>query len=160
MTMWDGLAPSWLLDWVQPIWCLIKRLGLSLMSCLAGDTCEVDWTAQGVSPTFSFFSLGFLLHRSLRSALACHALTPPARAAFCLSRLQAAPSLLPPGAPAAAAACSPRPCCSSRPGLFTRWKSLGKVSVSFFVVIWQNLSNHRLTRLKRFVSTFTDKLYN
>jgi hypothetical protein len=31
---------------------------------------------------------------------------------------------------------------------------------STFVVIWQNLSNHGLTRLKRFVSTFTDKLYN
>jgi hypothetical protein len=45
-------------------------------------------------------------------------------------------------------------------GLFRWWKSLGKVPVAFFVVIWQNLSNYRLTRLKRFVSTFTDKLYN
>jgi hypothetical protein len=33
-------------------------------------------------------------------------------------------------------------------------------AVVFFVVIWQNLSNHGLTRLKRFVPTFTDKLCN
>jgi hypothetical protein len=36
----------------------------------------------------------------------------------------------------------------------------GKYSCSTFVVIWQNLSNHKLIRLKRFISTFTDKLYN
>jgi hypothetical protein len=35
-----------------------------------------------------------------------------------------------------------------------------KYSCSTFVVIWQNLSNHKLNRLKRFISTFTDKLYN
>jgi hypothetical protein len=35
-----------------------------------------------------------------------------------------------------------------------------KVTVASFVVIWQNLFNHGLIRLKRFVSTFTDKLYN
>jgi hypothetical protein len=35
-----------------------------------------------------------------------------------------------------------------------------KVTVVYFIVIWQNLSNHRLTRLKRFVSTFTNKLCN
>jgi hypothetical protein len=39
-------------------------------------------------------------------------------------------------------------------------KSMWKVTVASFVVIWQNLSNHGLTRLKRFVSTFTDKLCN
>jgi hypothetical protein len=39
-------------------------------------------------------------------------------------------------------------------------KSRWKVIVLFFVVIWQNLSNHRLTKLKRFVPTFTDKLCN
>jgi hypothetical protein len=32
--------------------------------------------------------------------------------------------------------------------------------VAFFVVIWQKLSNYGLTRLKRFFSTFTDKLCN
>jgi hypothetical protein len=32
--------------------------------------------------------------------------------------------------------------------------------VTSFVVIWQNLSNHILTRLKRFVPIFTDKLCN
>jgi hypothetical protein len=37
---------------------------------------------------------------------------------------------------------------------------LGKYFYSTFVVIWQNLSNHELIRLKRFISTFTDKLYN
>jgi hypothetical protein len=37
------------------------------------------------------------------------------------------------------------------------WK---KILVALFVVIWQNLSNHGLSRLKRFVSTFTNKLYN
>jgi hypothetical protein len=36
----------------------------------------------------------------------------------------------------------------------------GKYSCSTFVVIWQNLSNHELIMLKRFISTFTDKLYN
>jgi hypothetical protein len=36
----------------------------------------------------------------------------------------------------------------------------GKVFVAFFVVIWQNFFNHGLTRLKRFISTFTDKLCN
>jgi hypothetical protein len=36
----------------------------------------------------------------------------------------------------------------------------GKYSYSTFVVIWQNLSNYELIRLKRFISTFTDKLYN
>jgi hypothetical protein len=36
----------------------------------------------------------------------------------------------------------------------------GKNSCNTFVVIWQNLSNHELIRLKRFISTFTDKLYN
>jgi hypothetical protein len=35
-----------------------------------------------------------------------------------------------------------------------------KILVTLFVVIWHNLSNHGLTRLKRFVSTFTDKLCN
>jgi hypothetical protein len=35
-----------------------------------------------------------------------------------------------------------------------------KIPVALFVVIWQNLSNHGLTRFKRFVSTFTDKLCN
>jgi hypothetical protein len=40
------------------------------------------------------------------------------------------------------------------PKLF--WKS----TVILFVCIWQTLSNHGLTRLKTFVSTFTDKLYN
>jgi hypothetical protein len=39
-------------------------------------------------------------------------------------------------------------------------KSRRKVIVASFVVIWQNLSNHRLIRLKRFVPTFTDKLCN
>jgi hypothetical protein len=39
-------------------------------------------------------------------------------------------------------------------------KSGRKVIVASFVVIWQNLFNHGLTRLKRFVSTFTDKLCN
>jgi hypothetical protein len=31
---------------------------------------------------------------------------------------------------------------------------------SFFVVIWQILSNHGLIRLKRFVSSISSKLYN
>ena len=31
---------------------------------------------------------------------------------------------------------------------------------STFVFIWQTLSNHRVTRLKRFISRFTDKLCN
>jgi hypothetical protein len=35
-----------------------------------------------------------------------------------------------------------------------------KRTVAIFVVIWQNLSNYGLTRLKRFVSTFTYKLCN
>jgi hypothetical protein len=39
-------------------------------------------------------------------------------------------------------------------------KSRWKITVASFVVIWQNLSNHGLTRLKRFVPTFTDKLCN
>jgi hypothetical protein len=39
-------------------------------------------------------------------------------------------------------------------------KSRRKVTVASFVVIWQNLSNHGLNRLKRFVPTFTDKLCN
>jgi hypothetical protein len=39
-------------------------------------------------------------------------------------------------------------------------KSSWKVTVASFVVIWQNLSNYGLTRLKRFVPTFTDKLCN
>jgi hypothetical protein len=30
-----------------------------------------------------------------------------------------------------------------------------KILIALFVVIWQNLSNHGLTRFKRFVSTFT-----
>jgi hypothetical protein len=34
------------------------------------------------------------------------------------------------------------------------------VTVAYFVVIWQNLSNNGLTRLKRFVPTFIDKLCN
>jgi hypothetical protein len=51
-------------------------------------------------------------------------------------------------------------CCCNFLGLFRWRKSLGKVPVALFVVIWQNLSNHRLTRLKRFVSAFTDKLCN
>jgi hypothetical protein len=37
---------------------------------------------------------------------------------------------------------------------------LEKYSCSTFVVICQNLSNHKLIKLKRFVSTFADKLYN
>jgi hypothetical protein len=36
----------------------------------------------------------------------------------------------------------------------------GKYSCSTFVVIWQNLSNYELIRLKRFISNFTNKLYN
>jgi hypothetical protein len=43
--------------------------------------------------------------------------------------------------------------------VFRLWKVF-KIFFSTFVVIWQNLFNHGLTRLKRFVSTFTDKLYN
>jgi hypothetical protein len=39
-------------------------------------------------------------------------------------------------------------------------KSRWKIIVASFVVICQNLSNHRLTRLKRFVPIFTDKLCN
>jgi hypothetical protein len=39
-------------------------------------------------------------------------------------------------------------------------KSNWKVTVASFVVIWQNLFNYGLTRLKRFVPTFTDKLCN
>jgi hypothetical protein len=35
-----------------------------------------------------------------------------------------------------------------------------KILVTFFVVIWQNLSNRGLTKLKRFVSIFMDKLCN
>jgi hypothetical protein len=34
---------------------------------------------------------------------------------------------------------------------------LEKISVAFFVVIWQNLSNYGLTRNKRFISIFIDK---
>jgi hypothetical protein len=45
-------------------------------------------------------------------------------------------------------------------GVFRCQKFLGKVSVALFVVIWQKLSNHGLTKLKRVVSTFTDKLCN
>jgi hypothetical protein len=39
-------------------------------------------------------------------------------------------------------------------------KSRRKVTVTSFVVICQILFNHGLTRLKRFVPTFTDKLCN
>jgi hypothetical protein len=39
-------------------------------------------------------------------------------------------------------------------------KSSWKVTVASFVVIRQNLSNYGLTRLKRFVPIFTDKLCN
>jgi hypothetical protein len=45
-------------------------------------------------------------------------------------------------------------------GVFRREFFFRKVSVALFVVICQNLFNHGLTRLKRFVSTFTDKLCN
>jgi hypothetical protein len=39
-------------------------------------------------------------------------------------------------------------------------KFLEKNFCSNFIVIWQNLSKHGLTRPKRFVLTFTDKLCN
>jgi hypothetical protein len=45
-------------------------------------------------------------------------------------------------------------------GCFHFAKSSWKVTVASFVVIWQNLSNYGLTRLKRFVPIFTDKLCN
>jgi hypothetical protein len=44
--------------------------------------------------------------------------------------------------------------------LFSCENFWGKNHVALFVVIWQKLSNHGLTGLKRFVSTFTDKLCN
>jgi hypothetical protein len=45
-------------------------------------------------------------------------------------------------------------------GGFASRKSSWKVTVASFIVIWQNLSDYGLTRLKIFVSTFTDKLCN
>ena len=41
-----------------------------------------------------------------------------------------------------------------------RPKNFGFRYCSIFVFIWQILSNHKLTRIKRFVSWFTDKLCN
>jgi hypothetical protein len=49
---------------------------------------------------------------------------------------------------------------SAQSGVFRCENFWRKVPVALFVVIWQNLSNHGLTRLKRFMSTFTDKLCN
>ena len=45
-------------------------------------------------------------------------------------------------------------------GLVYFQKILQNMNNSTFVCIWQILSNHRLTRLKRFVSQITRKLYN
>jgi len=39
-------------------------------------------------------------------------------------------------------------------------KFFGFQYYSTFVFIWQTLSNHKVTRFKRFVSRFTDKLCN
>ena len=45
-------------------------------------------------------------------------------------------------------------------GVFSSRKVREKVAVAHFGFIWQLLSNHGVISLKRFVSSFTTKLYN
>jgi hypothetical protein len=45
-------------------------------------------------------------------------------------------------------------------GLVYTWKNFKFRYCSTFVCLWQIISNHKLIRIKRFISRFTGKLYN